>query len=383
MRQAEEELRLFHVGATRARERLLLSGVVSPSPSSRESHGKAVIERIVAGFEIDRERDSTVAVAAPEQRPGLEAAVRALRDRGPGQPRLGRAGGEPDRRAQGAGGGARRRRRARAPGRAQASQGGEAAALLHRDLGPGKGSEERLIDSDRALREQGGEEQAAAEGGIARGMAVHSLLEWSQANEWRAPSAELVRRISTSAEVGADAGLSEGALLTPLQAWLGSSFFAERIRGRREQPRRGAAADRSRRHRPARLDRPAGRGGRRAAADRRLQDRQGRRLAAPPSSSPAMRSSRRSTRSRSPRRERSRRSSSPTSSSSAPRSRPSRAGARVRSPLAGGGSKRRSPGSGGADQAAPGSAEVASLVASSSSFSSFRPSPTASSSAVQ
>src|SRR5262249_10775932 len=31
-RDAEEELRLFHVGATRARERLLLSGVVGPSP---------------------------------------------------------------------------------------------------------------------------------------------------------------------------------------------------------------------------------------------------------------------------------------------------------------------------------------------------------------
>ena len=31
-REAEEELRLFHVAATRARERLLLSGVISPSP---------------------------------------------------------------------------------------------------------------------------------------------------------------------------------------------------------------------------------------------------------------------------------------------------------------------------------------------------------------
>src|SRR5262249_27255328 len=72
-RQAEEELRLFHVGATRARQRLLLSGVVSPAPPSRQSHGQAVLERIVAGFEIDREGDSTVAVPAPEPRPGLEA----------------------------------------------------------------------------------------------------------------------------------------------------------------------------------------------------------------------------------------------------------------------------------------------------------------------
>ena len=95
-REAEEELRLFHVGATRARERLLLSGVVSPSPPSRESHGKAVIERIVAAFEIDREHDSTRRRSpAPEPRPGLEATFEPVRDRGSRQPRLGRAGGEP------------------------------------------------------------------------------------------------------------------------------------------------------------------------------------------------------------------------------------------------------------------------------------------------
>jgi ATP-dependent exoDNAse (exonuclease V) beta subunit len=57
---------------------------------------------------------------------------------------------------------------------------------------------------------------------------VHALLEWSQANGWRAPTAELVQRIARSGEIGG-AGLSEEALLTPFQAWLGSSFFAERI----------------------------------------------------------------------------------------------------------------------------------------------------------
>ena len=72
-RDAEEELRLFHVGATRARERLLLSGVVNPSPPSQETVGRSVVERIVSGFEIDRERDSTLAVPAPEPRAGLEA----------------------------------------------------------------------------------------------------------------------------------------------------------------------------------------------------------------------------------------------------------------------------------------------------------------------
>jgi ATP-dependent exoDNAse (exonuclease V) beta subunit len=38
-----------------------------------------------------------------------------------------------------------------------------------------------------------------------------------------------VRRTSRSAEVG-DAGLTDEALLAPFQAWLDSSFFAERIR---------------------------------------------------------------------------------------------------------------------------------------------------------
>jgi ATP-dependent exoDNAse (exonuclease V) beta subunit len=230
-RQAEEELRLFHVGATRARQRLLLSGVVSPSPPPRESHGKAVIERIVAGFEIDRERDSTVVVAAPEPRPGLEATF------GPVEievrvnlPSVERAASltavqrEPD----------------------QARDDGEGPAPLVSQRPPratrrplsytaisahGKGPTERLVDSDRALREEDGEGSAESEGGAVRGRAVHALLEWSQANGWRVPSPELVRRIAMSAEVGASAGLPEEALLTPFQAWLDSAFFAERVRG--------------------------------------------------------------------------------------------------------------------------------------------------------
>jgi ATP-dependent exoDNAse (exonuclease V) beta subunit len=230
VRQAEEELRLFHVGATRARERLLLSGVVNPSPPSRESHGKAVIERIVAGFEIDREGDSTVAVAAPEPRPGLEAkfepseiavrlnlasveraasltAVRKeadpARDDGKGPAPL----------------------VARRPAKATRRPLSYTAISAH-----GEGSEERLVDSDRALRPQGGDEHAAAEGGAVRGRAVHSLLEWSQANGWQAPSAALLRRISISEEVGGGSGLTEEAVLTPLQAWLDSDFFAKRVR---------------------------------------------------------------------------------------------------------------------------------------------------------
>jgi ATP-dependent exoDNAse (exonuclease V) beta subunit len=223
-REAEEELRLFHVAATRARERLLLSGVISPSPPSRESHGKAVIERIAAAFEIERERDSTVAIAAPEPRPGLEAsfepsaievrinlptAERAValtavrkeaeqaRDTGSGPAPL------------------VEQRPARAARRPLSY-----TAISARD----ETGAARPPDSDRALGEGSGKTDGAA-----RGIAVHALLEWSQANGWQTPTAELVRRISRSGEV-AGSELAVEALLAPFQAWLGSGFFNERIR---------------------------------------------------------------------------------------------------------------------------------------------------------
>jgi ATP-dependent exoDNAse (exonuclease V) beta subunit len=44
------------------------------------------------------------------------------------------------------------------------------------------------------------------------------------------PSAELARRISASAEVGGEGGTAMEAVLAPFDAWLGSRFFAERIR---------------------------------------------------------------------------------------------------------------------------------------------------------
>jgi ATP-dependent exoDNAse (exonuclease V) beta subunit len=93
----------------------------------------------------------------------------------------------------------------------------------------GEGGEERLVDSDRALRVAGAD-QIDGEVGVVRGRAVHSLLEWSQANGWREPEAELVRRICASAEVGGDSDLTEKALLAPFRAWLESGFFAERVR---------------------------------------------------------------------------------------------------------------------------------------------------------
>jgi len=226
MREAEEELRLFHVGATRARQRLLLSGVISPSPPSRESHGRAVIERIAAAFEIDREHDSTIAIAAPEPRPGLEATF------APSEipVRLNLASVERARTltvVRMEAGGARDPGLGPAPLVAQRPAKSARRPLSYTAISAHTAdATERPLDSDRALREQDGE---GSDGGAARGIGVHALLEWSQANGWTVPSAELVRRIARSGEI-AHSELGEETLLAPLQAWLGSRFFAERVR---------------------------------------------------------------------------------------------------------------------------------------------------------
>jgi ATP-dependent helicase/nuclease subunit A len=227
-REAEEELRLFHVGATRARQRLLLSGVISPSPPSRESNGKAVIERIAAAFEIDREQDSTIAIPAPEPRPGLEASF------APSEiaVRLNLASAERARALTVVRKGADEARDpgvGPAPLVAQRQAGAARRPLSYTAISAhGDDPTERLPDSDRVLRElDGGDSEA--DGAAARGIGVHALLEWSQANGWQTPSAGLVQRISRSGEI-AGSELSEEALSAPLQAWLGSSFFAERVR---------------------------------------------------------------------------------------------------------------------------------------------------------
>jgi ATP-dependent exoDNAse (exonuclease V) beta subunit len=234
-REAEEELRLFHVGATRARERLLLSGVISPSPPSRESHGKAVIERLAAAFELDREHDSTLEVAAPQPRPGLEAEL------GPSQVavRVNLASAE---RAAALTAVRREPRPALEAGEGPApivARGPVEAArrpLSYTAISAhGEGPEERPVDSDRALREGSGEARETADGGVVRGRAVHALLEWSQANGWDVPAPALVRRVSRSAEVGAGSDLAEEELLAPFRAWLGSGFFAERVRDARSR----------------------------------------------------------------------------------------------------------------------------------------------------
>lgn len=62
----------------------------------------------------------------------------------------------------------------------------------------------------------------------ARGAAVHALLEWSQANEWREPSEELALRHAVAA--GLDPASTDAeALLVPVREWLDSPLLREGI----------------------------------------------------------------------------------------------------------------------------------------------------------
>ncbi len=244
-RDAEEELRLFHVAATRARRRLLLSGVVKPEPGRERNLRTPVIERIVEAFEVDRTGDSTIVLPPPEPRPGLEASF------APAEVAVRVSLASPQRAAELT---ATKREENAAPDPGQGP-----APLVERrppavpsrplsytaigayedcayrfymervlDLGSGGRSYARI-----AGESANGDEETAGGGGrdegAARGAAVHSLLEWSQANGWREPEEELTRRHALAA--GLEPGPSERLedLRNPVSAWLGSTLLRERV----------------------------------------------------------------------------------------------------------------------------------------------------------
>jgi ATP-dependent exoDNAse (exonuclease V) beta subunit len=100
------------------------------------------------------------------------------------------------------------------------------------DLGErGRGSDRMAAQSSPALGgsaddEPGGPGRRSE--AAARGAAVHSLLEWSQANGWGEPSAELIARHAALAGIDPANGAAE-RLLGPIRAWLGSRLLRERI----------------------------------------------------------------------------------------------------------------------------------------------------------
>jgi ATP-dependent helicase/nuclease subunit A len=243
-RDAEEGLRLFHVAATRARERLLLSGVVKPEPGRETKPSTPVVERLVEALGVERDVDTIVAVPPPQPRPGLEASfgaseiavrvnlpsperaaeLRATRrdtaaDRplGEGPPPL------------------IERRPPIVPSRPLSytaiSAYEECPYRFYMERVLGLGERQRTLSPTGLQTPYGPSDErvatpSAREERSAQGAAVHALLEWSQANGWREPSEDLSRRHAVAA--GLDPERTDAAaLLEPLRGWLGSSLAAE------------------------------------------------------------------------------------------------------------------------------------------------------------
>ena len=245
-RDAEEGLRLFYVAATRARERLILSGVVKPEPGGELKPSTPAIERIAEGLEVDRERDSSLPVPAPEPREGLDAAFQpseiAVRVNLPSPERAAELTatrrGADDERSLGEGPAPLiERRPPAAPSRPLSytaiSAYEDCPYRFYMERVLGLGERERsygriATESAFARPGEGTMSPSAREERSAQGAAVHALLEWSQANGWQEPSPELALRHAVAA--GLDPGSTDPeALLGPLRGWLGSSLLRDRI----------------------------------------------------------------------------------------------------------------------------------------------------------
>jgi ATP-dependent exoDNAse (exonuclease V) beta subunit len=290
-RDAEEGLRLFHVAATRARERLILSGVVKPEPPREMKPGTAVIERLVEALGVSRPAKEA---AGPEAAEESEVdAERTVVTEVPVPPAEARAGLEetfpasvipvhlnepsPERAAE--------LRDLHLDAAADRALGTGTPPLVERKppIVPSRPLSytaisafeecgyrfymERVLGLPAAaptptrntpsigqlgggitggLAGAGDEGPSAREERSARGAAVHALLEWSQANSWAEPSAELARRHALAAGLDLDhrvrsslmphtATSSERSspdtaaeeLLGPVRDWIGSALRVE------------------------------------------------------------------------------------------------------------------------------------------------------------
>jgi ATP-dependent helicase/nuclease subunit A len=219
-RDAEEGLRLFHVAATRARERLILSGVIRES-SGEPKPSTSVIERIVEGFEVGREADSEISVPAPLARPGLDATFESSRI--PVRVNL----PSPERAAE---------LIARRPAAAPESRRGVGPAPLPSQRPqppPRRALSYSAIDAHEefTVRPEGEEPPTGdRDTAVARGIAVHGLLEWSANNGWQQPSPEVAARFAHAAGLELSPDDAVDSLLAPTSSWLGSGFFAERVK---------------------------------------------------------------------------------------------------------------------------------------------------------
>ncbi len=233
-REAEEELRLFHVAATRAQERLIMSGIIRAEPTGELTPGTPVIERIARAFDLDRSEDSAVTVPPPL---GARGSRQASRDpRSPCGSTSPRPSAPPSSSRSAA---TRCRQPTSAPARPRCSSPSRRVRRTGRS--PTRRSP-RSRATPRSSRSEDEPRPPNPEAGAAWGTAVHSLLEWSRANRWQEPSTEVAERFAAAA--GVAPGEAAG-LLGPVRAWLDSPLFAERVAGGAQRARRSRSCSRS------------------------------------------------------------------------------------------------------------------------------------------
>jgi ATP-dependent helicase/nuclease subunit A len=218
---AAEELRLAYVAATRAQERLILSGSFKPADlEAREDPPlrTSVIARLLPALGMSGEDGQSLTLPAPAPRPGLEAELSAaeLRVRicEPSPERideLSRRPAAPSAAEGDVGGGVPPLAELRETPRAGAVGGLSYSALsdysrcayrfyVERVLGLARGggglasAETAASEADELVGEPdlgpGQPGPLARERRFAFGSAVHVLLEWSARNRWRAPTRE-------------------------------------------------------------------------------------------------------------------------------------------------------------------------------------------------
>jgi ATP-dependent helicase/nuclease subunit A len=228
-RASEEELRLFYVAATRARERLLLGGVTGRDRPKEIRPDTAVIERLIDAFGVATlERDSALMLPAADPRPGLHE----LFDAAPVAVKVNRASPE---RAQ-----ELIRITTAAPAPLEVGEGTPPIVDIDPPPAPRRALSysalqayrrcgyrfhvERVLGLSPTTNGSGGRSEQ-----LELGSAVHSLLEWSARRRWIEPPAEVARRALEAEGLDPDAGHLERALALVV-GWLASPLRAELTR---------------------------------------------------------------------------------------------------------------------------------------------------------
>jgi ATP-dependent helicase/nuclease subunit A len=225
---SEEERRLFYVAATRARRRLILSGIRPEKPSS-PTHGTPILDRVLAspGFADLRDGD-TVSMAAPAPREGLDAvfseATMGVRVNSPTEEqaeRLIASTSTPQPAAELAGG----RPPILTPFQPPAPlRPLSYSALREHERCGFRFYAERVLGMRPPTERGAGAADRSERFGF--GSAVHSLLELSARREWADPPEDLARR-TLEAEGLKPSTKMIGAAIRQVRGWTESELCAE------------------------------------------------------------------------------------------------------------------------------------------------------------